>query len=153
MSWIENGPVALPSRGVVGLAATAILIAAVGGAGIGFRSGWRDGSKSAAAGEDVTDVSAQAIAAKPLVELPPPVAPPASNAAPASNAMAAKDEGDDNDIDAKEAQAQAVQAKPSQSMGDVDQILTSPSEKPQAPVKPPADESAPAAPGKSDVPF
>jgi hypothetical protein len=153
MSWIEHGPVSLPPQRVVTFAAAAIVATALLAGGLGFRSGWRDGSRSAAAGEDATDVSAQAITAKPLVELPPPIIPPAaSNAAPPSNAMAANGQGD-GDIDAKQAQAQAVQAKPSQSAGDIDDILTSQSEKPQAPVKPPADESAPPAPGKSDVPF
>jgi hypothetical protein len=55
---------------------------------------------------------------------------------------------------AKAAAAQAVQAKPSKPTGNIDDILTSPSEKPPAPVKPSADEAPPpGAPVKTDVPF
>ena len=50
--------------------------------------------------------------------------------------------------------AQEIQAKPSKPGGDIDDILTSPNEKPPAQVKPAADEAPPpGAPVKTDVPF
>jgi hypothetical protein len=152
MAWIENGPVALPSRAVVTWAGAAIVIAAVAGGGLGLHASWRNANRPAIGEVDQTQDS-QAIIAKPIVELPSPPPPPAANAL-ATNAVAAKDvEADDSDIAAKTAAAQAVQSKPSQAAGDIDDIMTSSSEKPQAPAKPTTDEDAPGAPAKSDVPF
>ena len=56
-------------------------------------------------------------------------------------------------IAGKTAAAQALQSKPSSPSGNIDDILTSPQEKPPAPVKSPTDEAPPTAPVKSDVPF
>ena len=58
-----------------------------------------------------------------------------------------------DDIAAKTAAAQAVQSKPAQTQSDIDDILTSASERPQAPAKPSTDETPPSGPTKSDVPF
>jgi hypothetical protein len=152
MAWIENGPVALPSRGLVVWAGLTVLAAAVAGVGLGVRASWRDTSHSISGGIDQAQDS-QAVIAKPIVELPsPPPPPPAANAA-AANTAVAKEEEDTSDIAAKTAAAQAVQSKPSQGNANIDDILTSSSEKPQAPAKPTTDEDAPGGPAKGDVPF
>lgn len=155
MAWIENGPVALPSRAVILWAGVTIVIAAGVGGGLGFRSSWRDTTRSVGGGVDQAQDS-QAIIAKPIVELPtpPPVPVAAANTAAANTAEARAAEADDSDLAAKTAAVAAAQAKPSQGSANIDDILTSSSEKPQAPAKPASDEDAPGAPaGKSDVPF
>jgi hypothetical protein len=150
MAWIENGPVSVPSTAVVGLVAAAIGIAAIGGVGLGLKASWRDASHPAQGAVD-TQVTGQAIIAQPIVELPQPqAAPPAANTAAETNS--AKEADDSDEIAAKTAAAQAVQSKPAQAASNIDDILTSPSEKPQAPAKPSTDEAPPTAP-KSDVPF
>ncbi|HZZ88434.1 MAG TPA: hypothetical protein VFE13_08865 [Caulobacteraceae bacterium] len=149
MAWTENGPVSTPSNTIVGVVALVIGIAAVGGLGLGFKASFRDASRPAR-GEIDTQISGQATMAQPIVELPQPqAAPPPTNAA-ATNAAKAADDSDE--IAAKTAAAQAAQSKPAQPPPDIDQMLTSPSEKPQPPAKPSTDESPPSAP-KSDVPF
>jgi hypothetical protein len=148
MAWTENGPVSIPSTTIVGVVALVIGVAAVGGLGLGFKASLRDASKPAR-GEIDTQVSGQAILAQPIVELPQPqAAPPPTNAA----TNAAKEADDSDEIAAKTAAAQAAQSKPAQGAPNIDDILTSPSEKPQAPAKPSTDETPPTAP-KSDVPF
>lgn len=157
MSWIESGPVSNPPKSTVTFVAVVLAATALFGAGYGAHAVWRAGGPaSAGSGDEGRD--AQAIGARPLVELPPAVVPPppAANTAAAANATASEDRSDDeaNTIAEKTAAAQAVQSKPAaQQPGDIDQILTSPSEKPQPPAKPSTDESAPGAPNKSDVPF
>jgi hypothetical protein len=157
MSWIESGPVSVPPKSTVTFIAAVLIAAALAGAGYGLHAVWRAGGP-ASAGSGDQGQDAQAVSARPLVELPPAVAPPppAANTAAASNAAAAADDESDaeaNTIAQKTAAAQAVQSKPAQQPGDIDQILTSPSEKPQPPAKPSTDEGAPGAPTKNDVPF
>jgi hypothetical protein len=152
MAWIENGPVALPSRGLMVWAGLAILIAAGAGVGLGVRASWRDTSRAASGGIDQAQDS-QAIIAKPIVELPAAPPPPPVTNAVAANSAAKEAAVDDSDIAAKTAAAQAVQSKPSQQNANIDDILTSSSEKPQAPAKPSTDEDAPGGPAKTDVPF
>jgi len=153
MAWIDNGPVALPTGRTLTLAAALIGAAALVGAGYGFSSGWRGGAQRVAGAVDPNQDIDQAVDAKPLVTLTPPTAPAATNLA-ASNAIEAKksdDEDASNEIAAKTAAVEAVQSKPAQQAPDIDDLLTSPTEKPQAPAKPnPADEAPPL---KTDVPF
>jgi hypothetical protein len=151
MAWIENSPVSLPSKPLVIFVGVILFAAAVGGAGLGVRAVWRSpGAATSGSGDESLD--AQAIAARPIVELPPPpqAAPVAAVAAPPKKV---DDQDDSNAIAAKTAAAQAVQANPAKKASDIDDILTSSSEKPQPPAKPTTDESAPGAPAKSDVPF
>ncbi|HEY1426170.1 MAG TPA: hypothetical protein VGF50_05815, partial [Caulobacteraceae bacterium] len=63
-----------------------------------------------------------------------------------------QDEAAANTIAAKTAAAQAVQSKPADQPPDIDQMMTSPSEKPQTAAKPTTDEGAPGAP-TNNVPF
>src|SRR5580658_2560105 len=154
MAWKENGPVSIPSGAVLALAAFFVAGAAVGGAGLGFQAGWRDGGHSAIGAADTTDDTAQAIVAKPLVDLPPPVQQAAATAPAkvAANAAEAADSDNDdaddsNDIAVKTATAQAVQSRPGKTPPDIDDIYTSQSEKPQPPAKPSTDEGAPGAGG------
>jgi hypothetical protein len=151
MAWTEHGPVSVPSTPVVGVVAFLIGLAALGGVGLGFKASWRDANRPAQGLVD-TQNAGQAILAQPIVEVPQPqAAPKAANAIVASTNSA--DDGDDSDdIAAKTAAVQAAQSKPAQSAGNPDDILASPSEKPQAPAKPSTDEAPPSGP-KSDVPF
>ncbi len=150
MAWTENGPVSVPSPTVVGVVAFLIGVAALGGVGLGFRASSRDATRPTQGLVD-TQASGQAILAQPIVDLPQPqAAPKATNAAVAANAT---DNGDDSAaIAQKTAAVQAAQSKPAQAPDNPDDILASPSEKPQAPAKPSTDEAPPSGP-KSDVPF
>jgi hypothetical protein len=153
MAWTHNGPVSVPPTPVVGFVAFAIGAAAIAAVGLGVRASWRDVSRPAA-GEIDTQISGQAVAAQPIVEFAQPEAPaPAATNTAAAATNSAKAAADSEDIAAKTAAVQAVQSKPSQSTGNIDDILTSSSEKPQAPAKPSTDEAPPSAPPKSDVPF
>jgi len=154
MAWIQNGPVSVPPTPVVGFVAFTIGAAALAAVGLGIHASWRDVSRPAA-GEIDTQISGQATPAQPIVQFALPEAPaPAATNAPEAATNSVKDQADaSQDIAAKTAAAQAVQSKPSQSNGNIDDILTSSSEKPQAPAKPSTDESAPSGPPKSDVPF
>ncbi len=148
-AWIGNGPIALPSRGVAYGAGVAVVLFAMLGVGLGFQAAWRkgaapdlDAASSAGAGKD------DALTARPIVDLAPPTAAP----------DAAKDGADDeaDKVDALAAQtaaAQAIQAKTAKGEGDIDDVLTSPTEKPPAVAKGAADEAPPGVPVKSDVPF
>jgi hypothetical protein len=151
MAWTEHGPVSVPSTPVVGVVAFLIGLAAIGGVGLGIRASWRDTNRPTQGLVD-TQASGQAILAQPIVDLPQPqAAPKATNTVvAASNAASAAD--DSADIAQKTAAVQAAQSKPAQTPGNPDDILASPSEKPQAPAKPSTDEAPPSAP-KSDVPF
>jgi len=153
-AWIDNGPVALPPRSLA-YGAGAILVAlALAGVALGLRAAWREagapdlgGGPAGAASDD------GALTAKPIVDLPAPVAA-AEPAKDADKDAAAAEQAKADAIAAKTAAAQEVQAKPSKPAGDIDQILTSASEKPPAPAKPAADEAPPpSAPVKTDVPF
>jgi hypothetical protein len=152
MAWIANGPVSIPSTPVVAFVAFVIGVAAASGVGLGIKASWREANRPAQ-GEVDSQATSQAIIAQPIVELPQPVAaPPATNTVAAAT-NSAKEADDSDEIAAKTAAAQAVQSKPAQSSGDIDDILTSSSEKPQAPAKPSTDEAPPTEPAKSDVPF
>jgi hypothetical protein len=154
MAWIDNGPVSLPSGRTLALAAALIGAAALVGAGFGFSAAWRGGAQRVAGAIDPNQDIDQAADAKPLVTLVEPTAPAATNVAAANTAQAKKDDEDDdssNEIAAKTAAVQAVQSKPADEPKNIDDMLASPSEKPQAPAKTTTDEEAP--PSKTDVPF
>jgi len=154
MAWTQHGPVSVPPSTVVGLVAFCIGAAAIASVGLGLRASWRDSSHPAA-GEIDTTLTGQAIPAQPIVQYAQPEAPAAAtNTAAAATNSASEAADDSQDIAAKTAAAQAAQSKPSQSVPNIDDMLASPSEKPQAPAKPSTDESAPSSsPPKSDVPF
>jgi hypothetical protein len=148
-AWTDNGPISLPPRSLAYGAGAALCLLAFVGVGLGLRAAWRETGLpdlTSGAGSGASD--ADVITAKPIVELP---ATTNTDVNAASNADTG-DQNGDTDIAAKTAEAQQVQAKPSQPGGDIDQILTSPSEKPTTP-KPTTDEAPPAPPVKSDVPF
>ena len=146
MTWTDNGPVSLPPRPAVYGAALIIAVASLIGVGVGIRASIREGGPPGqASGQAQADD--QAVIAKPIVDIPA-----VEQQAPATNAAAASNAAEDtatNELAAKSAELQAVQSKPSQGEDSVDQVMTSASEKPQAPAKPAQDE----APPKSDVPF
>ena len=148
--WTENGPISLPSRALAYGAGLVVVVFAVLGVTMGFEAAFRRSAApdlDAASGAGVGQ--GDALIAKPIVDLAPPTAAPEDK----------KDDSDDADDDAakadalaaKTAAAQAIQAKPATAGGNIDDILTSASEKPPAPVKPSSDEAPP--PEKSDVPF
>ena len=149
MSWTDNGPVSVPPPGVVWAAAALVGLAALGGVGVGFRAGWRDAGRPTVGGADQAQPDS-AVAAKPIVDVAAIEQPPP---APAANSTSQDEEAATNDIAVKTAAAQAIQSKQATSTATIDEILTPPSEKPQAPAKPTTDEQAPGGPGKSDVPF
>jgi hypothetical protein len=129
-------------------AGVVVLGLAIAGAGLGFDAAWR---RHAGPEPSATEPANRAgdLIAKPIVELAPPTPAP----------EASKDDDDANDqakadaLAAQTAEAQALQAKPT-AKGDIDDIMTSPTEKPPAPVKAPTDEAPPTtAPVKTDVPF
>jgi hypothetical protein len=155
MAWTENGPVSLPPRPVAYFAATLVFALAIVGVGLGFRASWRNGDRPSVGGDQALGVDA-ATPAQPIVEIPALQQQAAAANAVASNSAGDKDEADDsNDIAAKTAAAQDVQSNPTKADQSIDDVLTSGSEKPQAPAKPSTDEDAPGTPkGKaSDVPF
>jgi hypothetical protein len=150
-AWIENGPISLPSRTLAYGAGLVVVVFAVLGVGAGFEAAVRRGAEpglDAASGAGARD---DAAIAKPIVDLAPPAPPP----------EAAKDDSKDADADAAKADdlaaqtaaAQAIQAKPASAGGNIDQVLTSPNEKPPTTSAKGADEAPPGAPVKSDVPF
>jgi hypothetical protein len=145
--WIDNGPVSLPPRALAYGAGLLVLAMAVVGGGLGFSAAWR---RQAAPELSAAGPANQPgdIIAKPIVEIAPP--PPAPEE---SKDDSADDQANDAaKADAQTAAAQAIQGKPDAN-GDIDQIMTSSTEKPPAPVKPATDEAPPGAPVKSDVPF
>ncbi len=148
-TWIDNGPVALPSRTLAYGAGVMVLVFAIAGGGLGFQAAFHRiaaPGPGAPGGQKAGADDAQI--ARPIVDLAPPsAAPPEQKAA---------DDDDDAKADALAAQtaaAQAIQAKTSAAGGNIDDVLASPSEKPPAPAKAPADEAPPGTPVKSDVPF
>jgi hypothetical protein len=146
-SWIENGPVSLPPRALAYGAGAVVLAMAVVGGGLGFSAAWRR-----QAGPDLSATSPANqpgdMVAKPIVEIAPPAPAPEESKDDSADDQA----NDEAKADAQTAAAQAIQGKPD-AKGDIDQIMTSSTEKPTAPVKPPTDEAPPTAPVKSDVPF
>ena len=155
MAWIQNGPVSLPPQSAVSVAGTIVAVLAVAGAGMGFRAAWRDGGRPGLASGDQALAVDGAITAKPIVEIPSMIQQPAAaNTAQAAAADDSSDNGDDsNAIAAKTAAAQAAQSRTARPPANIDDMMTSPSEKPQTPAKSATDESPPGAPVKSDVPF
>jgi hypothetical protein len=151
MAWTENGPVSVPSTPVVGVVAFLIGVAALGGLGLGFKASSRDTTRPTQGLVD-TQASGQAILAQPIVDLPQPQAAPKATNTVVAASNSADDSDDSADIAQKTAAVQAAQSKPAQAPDNPDDILASPSEKPQAPAKPSTDEAPPSGP-KSDVPF
>jgi len=153
-AWIDNGPVSLPPRSLAYGAGALMVALAIAGVALGLRAAWREagapdlggGGAEAASGDDT-------LTAKPIVDLPAPVAAPEPAKDADKDAADADAKAKADAIAAKTAAAQAIQAKPSNPAGNIDDILTSSSEKPPAAAKPAADEAPPNAPVKSDVPF
>lgn len=147
-AWTPDGPISLPPRTLAYGAGAVIAVMAVVGIGLGFNASLRQSAAPGLEGSGQTASADGAPIARPIVELPPPVTA-ANDAADiaASNATTAAEA---DNIDAQTAAAQAVQSKPSRAPVDIDQILTSKTEKPPTPVKPGADEAPPV---KTDVPF
>ncbi len=150
-AWVGNGPIALPSRGLAYGAGVAVVLFAMLGVGLGFQAAWRksaapdlDAASSAGAGKD------DALTARPIVDLAPPAAAPDT----AKDDAEADNEADKADaLAAQTAAAQAIQAKAAKDGGSIDDVLTSPTEKPPTVAKGGADEAPPGVPVKSDVPF
>ena len=151
-AWTDNGPVSLPPRSLAYAAGVLVMLLAIVGVALGFRAAWRQDAAPGIGDTGATAASGDALTARPIVELPPPVAAPTPKE-DAKTDQTTTDEAKAKELAAQTAAAQAIQAKPSKAAGDIDEILTSASEKPPAPVTPPADEAPPAAPVKSDVPF
>ncbi len=150
-SWTQSGPVSLPPRSLAYGVGALLFLLAVAGVGLGYRAALR---QSGAPGltDDTSGAADGTLIAKPIVDLPPPVTAPAQADDKKPDADADKAKADA--LAAQTAAAQAIQAKPSKTEGDIDDILTSPSEKPPAPAKAPTDEAPPPGPPvKSDVPF
>lgn len=150
-AWTENGPISLPSRPLAYAAGLAVLLFAVLGATAGYEAAFRRSpgpEADAAAGAGAKD---DALVAKPIVDLAPPTPPPeaAKDTSADADAEAAKADA----LAAQEAAAQAIQAKPANAGGNIDEVLASPTEKPVATPAKGADEAPPGAPVKSDVPF
>ncbi len=146
MTWTDHGPISLPPRTAVYGAALIIAVAGLAGVGVGFRASLREAGRPGLAGA-VSQPDDQAVLARPIVDIPS-VEQQAAAANTASNA-AAGEEAASNELAAKTAALQAAQSQPSQGGDNIDQMMASPTEKPQAPAKPILDE----APPKSDVPF
>ncbi|MBV8684989.1 MAG: hypothetical protein JO111_19110 [Caulobacteraceae bacterium] len=147
--WIDNGPVSLPPRALAYGAGAFVLVMAVVGGGLGFDAAWR---RQAGPDINATGPANQPgdLVAKPIVEIAPP--------APAPEESKDEDNADDQANDAAKADAQTAAAQANQGNGDtksdIDQIMTSATEKPPAPVKGPPEAPPPGtAPVKSDVPF
>ncbi|HWA61888.1 MAG TPA: hypothetical protein VG939_10970, partial [Caulobacteraceae bacterium] len=145
-AWTENGPVSIPSRPIAYTAAAVLALVAAAGLGLGFKAALR-GGVGAVAGASGKAADDGATDAQPIVVLPPPVAAPAQQAKKDDQTDAEKAQ----EAAAKAAAAQQIQAKPSKPDQNIDDILTSASEKPPAPVKPATDEAPPAT--RSDVPY
>jgi hypothetical protein len=154
-TWSGAGPVSLPPKWLAYLAAVSIFVMAVVGVALGFRAAWRAPNEPGSASENGRGATADGeLVAHPIVEMPPPAAPATTDKSDEAAADAATDaEVANASIASKTAAAQALQSKSSNASGNIDDILTSPQEKPPAPVKSAADEAPPTAPVKSDVPF
>jgi hypothetical protein len=150
-AWTENGPISLPSRALAYGAGLVVVVFAVLGVGAGFEAAVRRGSEPGLEAAAAAGAKDDAAIAKPIVDLAPPA--PAAEAANDDSKDADADATKADDLAAQTAAAQAIQAKPASAGGDIDQVLTSPTEKPPAPAPKGADEAPPGAPVKSDVPF
>ncbi len=151
-AWTDHGPISLPSRPLAYGAGFVVVVFAVAGLALGFQTALRKVTASElASGAGQGAGKDDAILARPIVDLTPATGKPA----------APKDDGDNADADADKADAlasetaaaQAIQSKPSKSGANIDDVLTSPTEKPPAPAKAATDEAPPGTPVKSDVPF
>ena len=153
-AWTDNGPVSLPPRSLAYGAGALLVALAIAGVALGLRAAWREAGAPDLGGGPATAVSGgDTLVAKPIVDLPAAVAEPEPATDEAKPDQAATDQARADAIAVKTAAAQAIQAKPSKPAGNIDDILTSASEKPPASAKPAADEAPPGAPVKSDVPF
>ena len=154
-TWINNGPVSLPPRSLAYAAGAMIVAMAFIGVGTGFRAAWRAPSEPRSTLESNRGATADGeLIAHPIIEMPPASTASTSDKADDAAADAAVDaEVANESIASKTAAAQAVQSKPSSPSGNIDDILTSPQEKPPVPVKSAPEEAPPMAPVKSDVPF
>jgi hypothetical protein len=159
MATTAVDPVSTPPRWVVSAVAVAILFCAGGGVFLGFKASLRENAgHGAPVGLDDAQGVDQAVVAKPIVDIPAQAIPTpaaANTLASASNTTARDDDDNDdstNDIAVRTAAVQHVQSTPAQSAQDIDTILASPTERPQAPAKPSTDDQPPPPP-KTDVPF
>jgi hypothetical protein len=153
-TWYENGPVSLPPRSLAYGAGVLLVALAVAGVAIGLRASWREaGAPDLGGAVSETAAGDDTLTAKPIVDLPAPVAAPAAATNDAKADTSADDQDKADAIAAKTAAAQAIQAKPSKPAGDIDDILTSASERPPPAAKAAPAEAPPGAPVKSDVPF
>jgi hypothetical protein len=130
-------------------AGAVVLGLAVAGAGLGFDAAWRRHAGPEPSAAEPANRAGDLVA-KPIVEIASPTpAPQASK----DDDDTANDQAKADALATQTAAAQALQTKPT-GKGDIDDIMTSPTEKPPALVKAPADEAPPAtAPVKTDVPF
>jgi hypothetical protein len=152
--WTENGPVSLPPRWQAYVAGAVVAALAALGVAVGMRAAWRDAGAPDIGEAADSAADHDALIAKPIVQAPPPVTVPDADADQAKQDAADAEQAKADALAAKAAAAQAIQAKPSKAPGDIDDILTSPSEKPPAAAKPATDEAPPpGAPVKTDVPF
>ena len=152
--WSGSGSVSLPPRWLAYLAGFFILVMAIAGIGLGFRAAWRAPSEPGSASDIGRPTGADGeIVAHPIVEAPAVAAPAADTSDDAAADAATDADVARESIASKTAAAQALQSKSSNASGNIDDILTSPQEKPPTPVKAQTDEAPPAAPVKSDVPF
>ena len=150
-AWTGDGPVKTPPRALAYGVGAALVVLAFVGVGLGWRASLRGGGPDLGGAAASAD-DAGALVAKPIVELA--AAPATSNTADNSAASEAENTDRSAAIEVKTAEAQRVQSTTSKSGADIDQILTSPSERPTAPAKSAGDEAAPPGPPvKSDVPF
>jgi len=153
-AWTENGPVSLPPRSLAYGAGALLVALAIAGVALGLRAAWREaGAPDLGGGPAQSATGDDTLTAKPIVDLPPPVAAPEPTPDETKPDQAAADQAKADAIAAKTAAAQEIQAQPSKPAGNIDDILTSASEKPASAAKPAADEAPPGAPVKSDVPF
>ena len=150
-AWTGDGPVSTPPRALAYGVGAALVVLAFVGVGLGWRASLRGSGPDMGGATASTDQTGDLIA-KPIVELT--TLPAASNTADNSTASEADNTDRSAGIDVKTAEAQRVQSTTSKSGADIDQILTSPSERPTSPAKSAGDEAAPPGPPvKSDVPF
>ncbi len=149
-AWIESGPVSIPSRPLAVGAGVTVAILAIVGFALGFQTSiQRTGASGLGVTAGRTSSHDDELIAKPIVELAPPAPAPVAE-------KSGSDDGDDDKADAIAAQtaaAQAIQAKPSNGAGNIDDVLASPTEKPPAAPKVITDGTPPGTPVKSDVPF
>jgi hypothetical protein len=152
-TWIENGPVSLPPRWLAYSAGAVMMALAVLGVALGMRAAWRDAGAPDLGGPADNAAGDTALVARAIVQEPPPVVANAAADDQAKQDAADAEQAKADALAAKAAAAQEIQASTAKPAGSIDDILTSPTEKPPAPVKPAADEAPPGAPVKTDVPF